>query len=581
MHQSSRVRGWQRTWSAVALLLLSAAPIFAATITATSTGDSGPGSLRAAIASAANGDTINFSLTYPATIVLSTPLTLGPSVTIAGPGASDLAISGGNSVVVLIVNAGATAAISGLSIENGSSLLGGGIFNGGTLTLTNCVVSNNTVGTQLGGGIFNAGTLTLANTYVSQNAVDPPGELGLGGGIYNYLGTLTLVESTVISNSAGLNCCAIPSAQGGSGGGIYNDNGTLILTNSTIENNLAATSGGGISNIGPNIIFGPDSSALASGPAGTLSLTASTVYNNFCTPSLNGYSGPGDCTGGGGIYNRFGIVSLTNSTVANNASNSISSPIGGGGILNEAGTLSLSFSTLSGNDAYLFGASSLVPSAGGGISDFQGTLTVKNSILANSTGGNCSVTAPATANSDGYNLSDDATCAGFLTQTGDLNSTAAGLDPAGLQNNGGPTETIALLPSSPAVNAIPVSACTDVNGNPVTTDQRGVPRPQGSGCDIGAFEYLQSANVVPAVQTFLLIGAVQASTVPRIVQVVLTVPLQAAVDSMNQGHVQVAVGQLEAFVILVDLDRLAGGLSQQQAAAWTSSAKEIIQSLGS
>src|SRR5271167_1574943 len=138
MRQSSTVKALERIWSGVALLLfLSAVPIFGATITVTNTNDSGPGSLRAAIASAANGDAINFNVAYPATIVLSTPLTLGPSVTITGPGASSLAISGADSVAVLIVNAGATVAISGVTIEHGSSLLGGGIFNDGTLTLTN------------------------------------------------------------------------------------------------------------------------------------------------------------------------------------------------------------------------------------------------------------------------------------------------------------------------------------------------------------------------------------------------------------------------------------------------------------
>jgi len=73
-------------------------------------------------------------------------LTFGPNVTVAGPGASDLAISGGNGVGVIIVNTGATVSISGVTIEHGSSLLGGGIFNAGTLTLdastvTGCTTS--------------------------------------------------------------------------------------------------------------------------------------------------------------------------------------------------------------------------------------------------------------------------------------------------------------------------------------------------------------------------------------------------------------------------------------------------------
>ncbi len=92
----------------------------------------------------------------------------------------------------------------------------------------------------------------------------------------------------------------------------------------------------------------------------------------------------------------------------------------------------------------------------------------------------------------GYNLSDDASCFGLLTNTGDLNNTPSGLDPRGLQDNGGPTQTIALLSNSPAIDAVPVGNggyCTTADGvTPITTDQRSVSRPQGTGCDIGAFE---------------------------------------------------------------------------------------------
>jgi hypothetical protein len=476
MRQSSTVKAWMPTWSAlVVLLLLSTARIFGATITVTSTADSGPGSLPAAIASAANGDTINFSLTYPATIVVSTPLTLGPSVTIAGPGASNLAISGGDSVAVLIVNAGATVAISGVTIEHGSSLLGGGIFNDGTLTLTDCLISNNTVGNQLGGGIFNAGTLTLTTSTVSGNAAVVSGEIGEGGGIYNYLGTVTLINSAVSGNTAG--------TQSGDGGGIFNSLGTLSLTNSTVSANTASAVGG------------------IDIEGGTLSVVDSTVSNNV------------DYGLAGGIHifsgsNETAIVNITNSTISGNSCGSVDQPScngGAGGIfvlgkINGSGlgiiNMTLSNSTLSGNSCtgefgLGVGCDNLMASLTLGSS-----LVLKNTILANNgLGPNCSnVGGGLPPTSEGYNLSDDATCASFLTQTGDLNNTPAGLDPGGLKNNGGPTQTVALLATSAAVNAIPLSPtnyCTDASGNPVTTDQRGVPRPQGSGCDIGAFELAQ------------------------------------------------------------------------------------------
>jgi hypothetical protein len=184
------------------------------------------------------------------------------------------------------------------------------------------------------------------------------------------------------------------------------------------------------------------------------------------------------------VFN-YGTLTIRNSTLSGN-----SSLLYGGGIFYE-GTLTLLDSTLSGNFAAYYG---------GGIYGF-GRALVKNTIMANSSsGGNCFVVflpPSPILDSLGHNLSDDATCATYFNQPGDMNSTSAGLDPAGLKNNGGPTPTIALLPTSPAVDAIPLSACTDVVGNPVTTDQRGVARPQGRACDIGAFELVPMGVGLP------------------------------------------------------------------------------------
>jgi hypothetical protein len=93
----------------------------------------------------------------------------------------------------------------------------------------------------------------------------------------------------------------------------------------------------------------------------------------------------------------------------------------------------------------------------------------------------------------GHNLSDDNSCTSVLTQPGDLNNTPAGLSPNGLYNNGGKTPSIALLTGSPARDAVPLSPtsyCTAIDGvTPIANDQRGVARPQGAACDIGAFEF--------------------------------------------------------------------------------------------
>jgi hypothetical protein len=193
----------------------------------------------------------------------------------------------------------------------------------------------------------------------------------------------------------------------------------------------------------------------------------------------------------------------------------------------------------------------------------------------NSMSGNCSGGVAGGS----ANLSDDATCADLFTQTGDLNSTPAGLDPAGLKNNGGLTETIALLATSPAVNAIPTSSCTDLDGLPTTKDQRGVPRPQGPACDIGAYERFQSRFEGLAVETYLLIDEVQSSPLAPGTKQGLTAPLQAAVASLNRGNVKPAVNQLGAFINETGALVRRGTLTSEQASAFTSPAEGIIQSL--
>jgi hypothetical protein len=103
--------------------------------------------------------------------------------------------------------------------------------------------------------------------------------------------------------------------------------------------------------------------------------------------------------------------------------------------------------------------------------------------MANNPGGNCL----GTVFTKGYNLSSDDTC--DFGGPGDLNNIDAKL--GRLQDNGGPTETMALLPGSPAIDSGNPSGCPDVNGHVLKTDQRGAPRPDKEdtgGCDMGAYE---------------------------------------------------------------------------------------------
>ncbi|MBA4372567.1 MAG: hypothetical protein C0402_06855 [Thermodesulfovibrio sp.] len=226
------------------------------------------------------------------------------------------------------------------------------------------------------------------------------------------------------------------------GGAIYMAGvGTLTVSNSTITGNSAVGPGGGISS--GNFI------------GGTVNVTNSTLSNNTA-----GWDG-------GGIHS-YTTINVTNSTVTGNVSMGWT----GGGIMN-GGHLALTNSTITGNWAR---------GGPGGSGIYAGTLTAINSIVANQTVGEDCVGVITT--SGGYNL-ESATSCGF-TGTGDMQNTAPLLGP--LQDNGGPTFTHALLDGSPAIDSIPngVNGC----GTTITTDQRGVSRPQPSAglCDMGAFE---------------------------------------------------------------------------------------------
>ena len=204
----------------LALVCGIATTVPAATITVTSTADSGGGSLRAALASAGNGDTINFSLTTPATITLTTGLLqITNSLTILGPGAGNLAINGNANDHVFSITPSNTVTLAGLTITNGliaNPGNGGGVLNyHSTLTVSNCTISGNFSGGH-GGAIANDGygvgpaTLTVVNSTLRGDSS------GYGGGISNDghsfgSATLTLVNSSL---NGGLNRSFMLSAWG-------------------------------------------------------------------------------------------------------------------------------------------------------------------------------------------------------------------------------------------------------------------------------------------------------------------------------------------------------------------------------
>ena len=250
--------------------LWAAAPVQtvrAATLTVTKTADTDDGvcdadcSLREAIANASPGDTITFASGLSGqTITLSLgPLYILQNLAIDGSALStSVSISGHNAVQVFNINTGVTAALKGLVITAGKDITepGGGILNGGTLTVTNSTFSGNS--SDEGSGIANSGTLTVANSTFSGNI-----SRGTGGGIAN-VGTLTVTNSTFSGNTAQA-----------AGGGIFNK-GSLVYTNTLLADSPGAgdcytdVPGGGTTGAGSkNNLVRDDSGGFNCGTRGT------------------------------------------------------------------------------------------------------------------------------------------------------------------------------------------------------------------------------------------------------------------------------------------------------------------------
>jgi len=386
--------------------------------------------IQAAVGHAAPGDTVSVAAgTYGEHVTIATSLTL------AGAGAGQTIVDGSATGTAISVTAGVSVMIAGLTVQNGVGNIsypasGGGIVNAGTLTVADSVISHNG-GSAGGPGLINRGALTLRRSIVSDNG----GSGGLGG-IVNS-GTLALFASTVSDNFSG------------SIGGIANS-GTATLTDSVVSGNDGVYGTGGIAN------------------SGTLTLVRSTVARNDASRGV------------GGIGNG-GTATLINSTVSgNNASGSV----GTGGIANQ-GALTVIASTVAGN---------IGTNTGGIDNAYPSSVMLADTIVARNTTSLSSSANPSDCNgtftSGGYNLIGVAVdCSGLVNGVnGDrVGSLDRALDPrlGPLQDNGGPTPTQALLPGSPAIDAIPREWCG------VATDQRSFARPYPAGgrCDIGAFEF--------------------------------------------------------------------------------------------
>jgi CSLREA domain-containing protein len=468
---------WLRVWMSAVVVMVVSCQAQAASFTVDSPADKvdakpgdgkcatdvGTCTLRAAIqeANEHGGGTINLNPgTYTLAIKPDGALPLAATgdldvygeLTISGGGADKTIVDGGGVDRVFAMQVASRVTISDVTIRNGLAQPGddgGGIWNSGNLTLENVTVSGNKTRSDAtltadapGGGIFNAATLQLRNCKIIGNTA-----ADMGGGIHNK-GIMTVLKSTIANNTAATD----------RGGGVSNFNKATIVL-STISGNQAVGAGGGVEN------------------GGGMILTHSTVSGN---------------TGqrGGGIHNVGGL-DMTDATVAGNTARQT-----GGGLQNDyssdalKGVVQLNGVTIAGNHA---GEKSDAAPAGGGVANKKpATLKVANSIIAGN--GDATGQAPDCRGkvlSAGYDLiQNTAGCKVRGTLTGDITDKDPKLGP--LANNGGPTQTMALLPGSPAIDTANPAKPGSGNGACELTDQRGTPRPQnGAGqsvCDMGAFE---------------------------------------------------------------------------------------------
>jgi hypothetical protein len=393
------------------------------TLTVTSAADDGSsGTLRALLASANPGDTIQFA-PQPSgkTITLKQgQLLVNKTLAIQGPGANRLAISGNDASRVFDVTGGATVSIAGLSITHGLAPVGGGILQEGsaTLSLTNCSFSNNeALGNAAGGGFGGGlednsqGALTVSNcTFDKNQAVgvgpnDPvfPGEVfPLGGAIdvsYNATGAATISNSTFTANKV---LGGSPGASAG-GGALSNSSfvSTMTVTGCTLKSNAAigVAGGDGVTNFG--FAQGGGINTFAN-----LIVLNSTLSDNLAlgTPLAPGAvpsqtPSNGSATGGGGIVAVMGppssgtFVTITDSSLTGNqavggpgapgAAGSVGS--GGGILLVSVPSALVAGCSITDNESQGgAGGSGGVGAAatGGGLDIFLSSVTVRNTTLA-------------------------------------------------------------------------------------------------------------------------------------------------------------------------------------------------------
>lgn len=399
----------------------------------------------------------------PYTLTITNQKTISANTTIDG--GNLIKLSGGNSTGLFTVNADVSLDLQYLTLTEANANPGGAVFNNGTVLLSNVLFSNNAAAGGIAGAVINLGTLIVINSSFINN------HAGLYGGALANNGTATITSTTFAGNQAPI------------AGAIYN-NGPMTIRGSNFDNNTTTNGGGaGIFNDDEltvfNSTFSNNTTSVGQKGGGIFNViyaTAMVIRSSFIN---NG--APGGF--GGAIYDEGSLTILRDVFTGN----STSGGLGSGVFSSTANLTTVIDSTFSGNlDGNPGGGfvadgpttiinSTFYANQGGGLAN-EGSdiVSVKNTILAANTPYNCF----STITSEGHNLEDANSCE--FSGLGDLPNTNPTLGP--LADNGGPTQTHALLYGSPAINAGTNDGCPPA-------DQRGVMRPLLGTCDIGAYEF--------------------------------------------------------------------------------------------
>ncbi|MCP4539759.1 MAG: tandem-95 repeat protein [Chloroflexi bacterium] len=381
-----------------------------------------------------------------------------------------------------------------LTLTGGNADFGGAVHTSSALTMTGVVITNN-VASQQGGGVYNNfSSLTIIHSLLSNNSAN-----SAGGFLMNLAGANVITNSTISGNHADwaggvawldngsihFQNCDINNNSAGTAAGVMmgGDNTAFVVENSTIRDNSAGENGGAIvspvSLVMTNTIISGNSTGWGYG--GAIAYSSSDVIH-ITDSTISGNSSDGN---GGGLSMELGgtglacDVTLINTTVSNNTAKKH-----GGGIASSSGSITLLNVTLAGNTADSDGNND---GDGGGIyASGDSVFIITNTLVAD----NADLTGDApdcygTIVSGDYNLLKDTTgCVVSGTVTNNITGTDPLLRPLG--DYGGDTQVQPIPDGSPAQDAIPngVNGC----GTTVTTDQRGIARPQNGACEIGAYE---------------------------------------------------------------------------------------------